>query len=104
MSTVSADKKQLRAKYRELTALVSGVISEWDPYSLIGGGAPRGEFDAEVALVAVQVSRITSAQDASEVISAVFSSAFESPLFKVEACRDVGERLFVRLKANGFVT
>lgn len=104
MSKGGAEKKQLKAEYRELTALVSDIISEWDPYQLIGSGAPRGEFDAEVSLVAAQIRRIKSALDAAEVLSAVFSSAFGAHLFDVEACRDVGERLFLQLKAHGFVS
>ena len=35
--------------------LVTRVIAEWDPYALLAGGAPRDEFDAEIASVATQV-------------------------------------------------
>jgi hypothetical protein len=96
-------RKLGKQQYRELLALVTRVIAEWDPYALLAGGAPRDEFDAEIASVVTQVQRIKSAADAAHVVSRVFSSSFEPDLFTPEACAQVGKRLFAELQARGFV-
>jgi hypothetical protein len=101
---VIRDHRKLgKRQYRELLALVTAVIAEWDPYALLAGGAPPDEFDAEVASVVTQVSRIKSAADAAHVVSRVFSSNFEPEPFTPEACAQVGKRLFAVLQARGFV-
>ena len=84
-------------------AIVARVVAEWDPYALLDGGAPRNEFAHEVALVTAQVPRIKSAPEAARVIAEVFSAAFDPKSFSVEVCSAVGERLFAKLKQNGFI-
>ena len=92
-----------RLKYKELLALISRVIAEWDPHALLAAGAPRDEFDAEVGRIATAVSRIQSADEAADVVSRVFSSSFTPQSFTPEACARVGQTLFTELKAHGFV-
>ena len=96
-------QKHGKAQYRELLSLVAGVIAEWDPYALLATGSPRDEFDAEIASVVKQASRIRSATDAAHVISRVFASSFEPDRFTPESCAQVGKRLFAELEARGFV-
>lgn len=98
-----ADRKVGKRHYQELFALVAAVIREWDPYSLLAGGAPSDEFDAEIASVTAQVSRIGSPTDAAHVISRVFSSSFEAERFSPEVCRAVGETLYLKLRDQGVV-
>jgi hypothetical protein len=93
-----------KRQHEELSGIVAAVIAEWDPYSLLAGGAPRDEFDPEVSSIVRQVSRIKSATDAAHVISRVFSSSFEQKQFRPEACATVGQRLFAELQAHGFVS
>lgn len=57
-------------------------------------GCPPDEFDAEIRAVARQIDRIVSIQDATHVLSRVFSSAFEPSKFKVEDCAVAGRRIF----------
>jgi hypothetical protein len=99
-----AGRRSKKQQYDELFALVAAVINEWDPYALLSAGAPRHEFDAEVAMVVAQVSRIKSATDSADVISRVFSSSFEPKAFTPKACARVGERLFAQLQVKGFVS
>lgn len=80
--------------YEKALEEVRRVIHEWDPYRLLACGAPKDEFDREIAAVVRQLGRIHSPEDARHVISRVFSSSFEPELFKVEHCRAVGKRLF----------
>jgi hypothetical protein len=86
-----------RPEYEVAQEIVRSVISEWDPYSLIGGGAPTDEFDAEVAKLLTRIRDIRSPRDAAAAISTVFSSSFEPDSFPVSACAEVGMRLYSRL-------
>ena len=83
-----------RIDYDRAFGVVRDLVARWDPYSLLAGGAPEDEFDSEVRSVVQQIPRIRSANDATHVISRVFSSAFEPSLFKPEDCTEVGNELF----------
>jgi hypothetical protein len=91
---VAVERKAKKRLYEKALEGVRCVIHEWDPYSLLAGGAPKDEFDSEISAVVGQLGRIHSAEDACHVISRVFSSSFEPDLFKLEHCRAVGKRLF----------
>ena len=82
-------------------SIVRGVIHAWDPYSLIGGGAPQDEWDHEIAYVAARVPHIRSAADATQVLSSVFSSAFQPEGFSPEDCAKAGQHLYDRLLEAG---
>ena len=92
-----------KADYKQALGIVRKVIAAWDPYCLLETGAPEDEFDHEVALVTAQIPQMKSESDAIQAISRVFSSNFERELFKPEQCKDVGARLFCRLKEARFV-
>lgn len=89
--------------YKLAFEVVGTVIRAWDPYSLLALGAPKDEFDSEIASVVGQIQRIRSAEDAALVISRTFSSAFEPPLFTSEYCQEVGRDLFAALVEHGFI-
>jgi hypothetical protein len=91
------------AKYNLALQVVGRVIHEWDPYSLLESGCPNDEFDAEIASVVAQVSRIKSAEDAAYALSRVFSSAFEPDKFKPNDCREAGSKLFQALASHGLL-
>ena len=84
--------------YKRIESIVRRVIHEWDPYSLLAGGAPEDEFDGEIRSVVRQVDRIGSPADAAHLISQVFSSAFEAERFAPADCRESGERLYRALR------
>jgi len=92
-----------RAKYQRMWDVTATVIKDWDPYRLLAGGAPTGEFDHEVALIVAQISRIHSAADAARAVSRVFASSFEADRFTVEMCSDVGKKLYASLSEQGFI-
>jgi hypothetical protein len=89
--------------YEEAFDIVRGVVHEWDPYGLIQGGAPADEFDGEIASIVSQIPHIQSCNDASHVLSRVFSASFEPELFKPEQCRQVGENLYRALESKGLL-
>lgn len=92
-----------KSEYKLALQIVRTIIHEWDPYSLLAGGAPDDEFDREIASVASQVTRIKSQADAAHVISRVFSSAFEHEGFSAKDCAEVGAKLFDALSRNGLL-
>jgi hypothetical protein len=89
--------------YENVFGVVRAVIHKWDPYGLLAGGAPQEEFDREIASVVSQIPRISSTEDAANVVSRVFSSSFEPDIFRVEHCTEVGENLYLALKMHNLV-
>ncbi len=86
-----------RADFDRAFDVVRHVIHEWDPYSLLNTGAPKDEWDGEIASVLTQISRIKSEKDAIHAISRVFSSAFQPEGFGPSECVEVGRKLFKAL-------
>jgi hypothetical protein len=98
-----AAAKMKKTAYKRALQVVGSVVREWDPYSLIAGGAPADEFDSEIAGVVAQIPRIKTENEAVLALSRVFSSAFEAERFTPEECTEAGKKLFAALSANGFV-
>jgi hypothetical protein len=92
-----------RADYDRAFAVVRGVIHEWDPYTLIGDGAPIDEWDSEIASLVAQIRRIKSENDAAHAVSRVFSSAFQPEGFSPGDCAEVGKRLYSSLVDSGLL-
>lgn len=93
-----------KAAYKRALEIVGSVVREWDPYGLIAGGAPKYEFDSEIAAVVTQIPRIKTEKEAAVALSRVFSSAFEAFHFEPEHCTEAGKKLFAALSASGFVS
>jgi hypothetical protein len=96
---MTTDRKQ----WKEIEATVRVVILEWDPYGLIGGGAPEDEWDSEIHQIIGKVRGITTAAEAIAVISGVFSNAFQPEGFTKEDCAEVGQNLFDTLKKESLI-
>jgi Domain of unknown function (DUF1871) len=94
---------RIRADYDRAFAVVRDVIHEWDPYALIGGGAPPDEWDGEIASLVAQIPRIKSQNDAADAVSRVFSSAFQPEGFSPADCAEVGRRLYSSLADSGLL-
>ena len=95
---------QTRDDYEKALAVVSDVVPQWDPYRLLEAGAPATEYEAEVAKVVTFIPRIRTAEDAAQVLSSVFSEAFEQHLFTQQACAEPGSLLFSRLAQSGLAS
>lgn len=91
------------AKNERAWPVVQDVIHAWDPYGLIRGGAPEDEWDHEIERIVAEISTIRSADDATNLISRVFTKAFQPDRFTPSDCADVGRRLFAALKAATLV-
>jgi hypothetical protein len=96
-------RMKTKADYKVALRIVSEVVREWDPYSLLANGCPADEFDAEIACVVAQIQRIKSENDATNALSRVFSSAFGAQEFTLDKCAAAGVKLFAALSAQGFV-
>jgi hypothetical protein len=83
--------------------LTAAVIRKWDPYGLIGGGAPPDEFDQEITLLVAQIPRIKSANDATLTVSSIFGSNLESASFSADSCHAVGDAFFAALIEKGLI-
>ena len=88
-----------REDYDRALDVIGSVIKAWDPYSLLAAGAPRDEFDMEIARLATRIRHIHSVDDASREVSAVFGDCFSSEEFPVQSCADVGAKLFHALES-----
>jgi hypothetical protein len=86
-----------RSDYDAALNVVASVINAWDPYSLIEGGSPSDEFEAEVAALVPRIRHMHSEGDAAREIATVFVKAFDST-FTPEACGRVGAQLYSRLQ------
>jgi hypothetical protein len=86
-----------RSDYDDALNVVASVINAWDPYSLIEGGSPPDEFETEIAALVPRIRHIHSKGDAAREIAMVFSTAFDLT-FTPEACAEVGEQLYSRLR------
>jgi len=87
-----------RSDYDSAIDIVRAVITAWDPYSLLASGAPRNEFDVEVALLVTRIPHIRSAAEASREVAAAFSHYFNPEEFSVGSCSEVGAKLFDELQ------
>jgi hypothetical protein len=92
-----------KADYDLALQVVGTVIHAWDPHDLLSGGAPREEFDMEIARVVAEIPRIKSPEDAALAVSRVFSISFDDEGFTPEDCARVGRELFDALTDNGLV-
>ena len=86
-----------RSDYDAALDVVASVINAWDPYSLLEGGSPPDEFEAEVAALVPRIRHIHSQEDAAREIATVFAAAFGSH-FTPEVCAKVGAQLYSRLQ------
>jgi hypothetical protein len=92
-----------RKQWKRIEAIVRTVILKWDPYGLIGGGAPADEWDSEILKLVGRVNGIKTPSEAIAAISDVFSHAFQPEGFQPEDCTQVGQQLFDELKNNGLI-
>ena len=90
-----------REDYEAACHIVGSVVRSWDPYSLIGSGAPPDEFAAEISQMVALIPSIHSPSSAAAALSAVFSASFESELFSLAQCVAPGHELFAKLAAAG---
>jgi Domain of unknown function (DUF1871) len=92
-----------RTKYQQKWDVTAGIIRDWDPYGLLGGGAPGDEFDREIASLVAQIPRIHSAADAARAMARIFASSFEVHSFTEETCSEVGKQLYAALAEQGLL-
>jgi hypothetical protein len=86
-----------RSDYDAALDVVASVVNAWDPYSLIKGGSPSDEFEAEIAALIPRIRHIHSEEGAAREIATVFTRAFD-PTFTPGSCAKVGAQLYSRLQ------
>ncbi|MEK3966290.1 hypothetical protein [Paenibacillus sp. FSL H7-0323] len=60
--------KQLKNKYKELYIQLEPIVNAWDPIGLIGGGAPKDEYDCITVQLISMLSKGRGQNDIYEFI------------------------------------
>ena len=92
-----------RKEWKKIEPIVRDVIHKWDPYGLLGDGAPRDEFDSQILTIIGRLRGVTTPLGCVVAISDVFSASFEPERFRMDDCRQVGQKLFDALKEAGLI-
>lgn len=92
-----------RKQWKKVETVVRDVIHKWDPYGLIGAGAPKDEWDSEILKIVGRLQSIRTPLGCAVAISDAFSIAFQSEEFKIENCDQVGQQLFDALNEAGLI-
>lgn len=89
-------------KFAQGADIVRPIINEWDPYQLFAGRAVDDEYEHEILSVARQIlERARSENDVIHIVSRVYALSFgDAEQFSIEACHDVGTRIFQAIKAE----
>ena len=64
-------KQNLKYKYKRQLSSLAVIINEWDPFCLIDNGAPKDEFDQEVAQI---LSKLKSNSQLEDTLAKLTSS------------------------------
>jgi hypothetical protein len=89
----------VRANYKLILGIVTEVINEWDPCSLLESGAPPNEYETEIMQVVSRLQSGRSAADIATAIYQVFSSAFSRDDIAASSCDFAAKRLLEALSA-----
>lgn len=88
-------KSAVRGESDDLARLRE-LISAWDPYALLSGGAPQDEFDSEIAQIhrALIGGRMHSAEQLADYIAMVFRASFGEGSWTSSNCMEVAGRIW----------
>lgn len=104
MSQTDFNQQHLMERWRLMTSVVTDVIHDWDPYGLLKSGCPKDEWNDEITRIVARIRHIHSPEDATTVISEVFSEAFHAERFGPPDCADVGKKLFDALDDSSLIS
>lgn len=88
---------------QEIKDIIKACIHEWDPYGLLGAGAPKDEFDKEIERIVDQLEHMTSTTATTHVISEVFNRAFCTEHFSPTKCSLVANKIYTGLNDLGYI-
>lgn len=92
-----------REDYDRAIVLTRELMHAWDPGKLLAGGAPRDEFDDEIARLVARIPKIGSAEEAGRQVGEVFTAQFGRGVLSAEESARAGERWFAALREAGLV-
>jgi hypothetical protein len=90
-----------REDYDRAIVLTRELMHAWDPGKLLAGGAPRDEFDDEVARLVARIPRIADAEDAGRHVGEVFSAQFGLGVVDAAESARIGARWYAALVEAG---
>jgi hypothetical protein len=92
-----------REDYDRAIVLTRTLVHAWDPGRLLAGGAPRDEFDDEIARLVARIPRIGDADSAGLHVAEVFTAQFGRGVLSADESAQAGERWFAALREAGVV-
>jgi len=92
-----------RDDYDRAIVLTRELMHAWDPGKLLAGGAPRDEFDDEVARLVARLPKITGPEDAGRHVGEVFTAQFGRGVLSEEESNRIGARWHAALREAGLL-
>jgi uncharacterized protein DUF1871 len=79
------------------------AVAQWDPFSLLAGGAPADEYDLEISSLMPKLRNARSSSDVASAIAEVFGASFGASIGPDE-CANVAAGIYARLDSAGFLS
>jgi hypothetical protein len=92
-----------RKEYDDAFRIVRAAVASWDPFGILGGGAPKDEWDHEIARLLPKIQRALTPADVAREIAVAFGESIEGTPISAEEIDDVATGIFVRLKTAGLL-
>jgi hypothetical protein len=103
LSTSAIHTMRTRREYDQAFDIVRAAVARWDPYALLGGGAPADEWDAEIASLLPRLRNVKAAPEIVHHLSEVFGGRLGYSSLGVNECSTVAADIFLRLKTAGLL-
>jgi hypothetical protein len=92
-----------RQEYDQAISILRTAVARWDPFGLLGGGAPADEWDAEIALLLPKIQKANTAVEIARQLAAVLGERLGDTLLSSEECNTVAVEIYLRLKTDGLL-
>jgi hypothetical protein len=92
-----------REEYEEGIRILRTAVASWDPFGLLGGGAPEDEWDEEIASLLPKIQRAKTPADVAREIAVVFGGGIGGTSISIKETSDVAANIFLRLKTAGLL-
>jgi hypothetical protein len=102
-STSSLDTVRTREQYDQALTICRAAVTQWDPFSLLAGGAPADEYDLEVVSLVPKLRNARSSSDVATAIAEVFGGSFGTSVGPDE-CANVAAGIYAHLDSAGLLS
>jgi len=92
-----------RKEYDDAFRIVRAAVASWDPFGILGGGAPEDEWDQEIARLLPRIQRAITSADVAREIAVAFGDSIGGTPISAKEVDDVATGIFLRLKTAGLL-